>query len=92
MTGSHAHSFVVSFAGLNDLKSTTITDSSGKNREFVDLVVKNRQKLDKGMTNMGELAAFISYAQVKFEKVSLCELFNVDFWYIVVPSQIFGAD
>ena len=55
---------MVSFAGLDDLKCTTIEDSSGKTREFVDIVVKNRQKLEKGMTNMGELAAFICYAQV----------------------------
>jgi nicotinate phosphoribosyltransferase len=62
--GTHAHSFVTSFMGVNDLKDKSIIDSAGKCREnFVDLVLHYRGKLNKYSTNGGELAAFIAYAQ-----------------------------
>jgi nicotinate phosphoribosyltransferase len=63
--GTHAHSFVMAYQGLAELKSTTLkTEKEGVEVEFVDLVL---EKLDflgwSNKTNLGELAAFISFAQ-----------------------------
>jgi len=63
--GTHAHSFVMSYTGLKDLKSTKIASSSDKlvQVEFLDLVLKKRSLLGYTNTNDSELAAFIAYAQ-----------------------------
>jgi nicotinate phosphoribosyltransferase len=64
--GTHAHAYVMSYTGLNDLKTTTIASSTetSKQVEFLAVVLKHRKTLvgDK-QTNEGELAAFVSYAQ-----------------------------
>lgn len=60
--GTHAHSFVVSFSCFEELPNTTITDSNGKEQEFVSKVLDYRKKLHAD-TNDGELTAFIAYAQ-----------------------------
>ncbi len=63
--GTHAHSFVSSFVSFDDLAGqTTLTDSTGVAREFVALAMKYRAETGLD-TNLGELAAFVSYAQVQ---------------------------
>jgi nicotinate phosphoribosyltransferase len=61
--GTHAHSFVQAFQGLGDLRSKTLVDAQGRERDFVDRVLDARNALGFTDTNEGELAAFISYAQ-----------------------------
>jgi nicotinate phosphoribosyltransferase len=61
--GTHAHSFVSSFSGLDDIGDRTITDKSGRVVDFVDLVLECRQTLGFTNTNDDELAAFIVYAR-----------------------------
>lgn len=63
MRGTHAHSFVVSFYSLSDLKDKTLKDSSGVTRDFVSVVLAFRAELKRTHTHEGELTAFISYAQ-----------------------------
>merc|ERR1740115_372726 len=60
--GTHAHSFVTSFCNFDDLKVTTIKDTNGEEVEFVSSVNAYRKKLGRE-TNIGELAAFVAYAQ-----------------------------
>jgi nicotinate phosphoribosyltransferase len=61
--GTHAHAFVSSFISMEDLKNqTTLADSNGVQREFAALALKYRDECGIP-TNMGELAAFVSYAQ-----------------------------
>jgi len=71
--GTHAHSFVSSFPGLDVLdkdcltvlpaKDSDDTKNDKQTKTFMDLVLEYRNKLDKGKTtNEGELAAFIAYA------------------------------
>ncbi len=61
--GTHAHSFVQAFQGLDDLESKILIDTDGKERNFVEAVLQKRNSLRLTETNEGELAAFISYAQ-----------------------------
>lgn len=61
--GTHAHAFVSSFLGLDDLKQATIVDSSGREADFVEMVMSCRRELGFIHTNEGELASFIAYAQ-----------------------------
>jgi nicotinate phosphoribosyltransferase len=61
--GTHAHSFVMSYISIKDLSTTTITDPSGEEVEFVARVLEKRKQLNYIESNNGELAAFISYAQ-----------------------------
>jgi len=63
--GTHAHSFVMSYTGLKDLKSTKIASSSDPlvEVEFLELVLAKRNLLGFTNTNESELAAFIAYAQ-----------------------------
>jgi nicotinate phosphoribosyltransferase len=63
VAGTHAHSFVQAFQGLDDLRSRNLTDSEGTERDFVERVLYMRNALGLTSTNEGELAAFISYAQ-----------------------------
>jgi len=61
--GTHAHSFVSSFSGLDELQNRNLVDPEGKTHDFAADVCKVREELDFKDTNDGELAAFISYAQ-----------------------------
>ncbi len=62
--GTHAHAFVSSFTGLEDITSRSITmQDGGVNQDFVGMVLQMRRVLGYNKTNDGELAAFISYAQ-----------------------------
>lgn len=61
--GTHAHAYVMSYTGMDDLNSTTIVKADGQTIEFVDLVLEKKSALGFSNTNEAELAAFISYAQ-----------------------------
>ncbi|XP_071491844.1 nicotinate phosphoribosyltransferase-like isoform X2 [Diadema antillarum] len=70
ITGTHAHSFVMSFGGLEDLKVRMLqpADSSKPPVDFVEICLRCREKICRVInvlqeqTNEGELAAFIAYA------------------------------
>ena len=61
--GTHAHSYVQSFTGIEDLKNDTLVGPDGKVYPFVRTVLEIRSELGFGYTNEGELASFIAYAQ-----------------------------
>ncbi len=61
--GTHAHSYVQSFTGIEDLKDRTLAGADGKTDDFVKRVLDIRAKLGFRHTNEGELASFIAYAQ-----------------------------
>ncbi len=60
--GTMAHSYVSSFSGLDEIADPNLKGPDGKERNFVDLVLAYRRRLNYLQTNEGELAAFISYA------------------------------
>eukprot|EP01134_Creolimax_fragrantissima_P006826 CFRG6826T1 len=60
--GTHAHSFVTSFTGLNEVRNQGKTALGNTNRPFLDICLEYREKLGYGNTNDGELAAFVDYA------------------------------
>ncbi len=80
--GTHAHSFVSSFTGLEDLASN---DLDGE--DFVSVVLAYRDRLAYYKTNDGELAAFISYAQA-FPKGFLALVDTYDTLNSGVPNFI----
>ena len=62
--GTMAHSFVSSFSDHSDLNSSILRSCvDGKDRNFLEAVLKVRSELHFENTNPGELAAFIAYAQ-----------------------------
>lgn len=62
--GTHAHSFVMTSQALSELKTTMLRKPDGLNVEFVSLVLCKLDALGWGnKTNLGELTAFISFAQ-----------------------------
>ncbi len=61
--GTHAHSYVQSFTGFEDLKDRALTGADGKAHDFVKKVLEIRAELGFNHTNEGELASFIAYAQ-----------------------------
>ncbi len=61
--GTHAHSYVQSFIGVEDLKDRTLAGADGKVHDFVKEVLEIRTELGFNHTNEGELASFIAYAQ-----------------------------
>lgn len=63
--GTHAHSFVMSYSSLSDLGNSTIASSTAPDTEveFLEVVLKYREKLGFANSNDGELAAFTSFAQ-----------------------------
>jgi nicotinate phosphoribosyltransferase len=61
--GTHAHSYVQSFTGMDDLKDRTLAGSDGRVDDFVERVLEIRTDLGFHHTNEGELASFIAYAQ-----------------------------
>eukprot|EP00638_Chattonella_subsalsa_P009337 CAMPEP_0117736188 /NCGR_PEP_ID=MMETSP0947-20121206/1778_1 /TAXON_ID=44440 /ORGANISM="Chattonella subsalsa, Strain CCMP2191" /LENGTH=581 /DNA_ID=CAMNT_0005551425 /DNA_START=77 /DNA_END=1822 /DNA_ORIENTATION=- len=61
--GTHAHSFVQSYMGLEDIEHPMLKTKKGDNEaNFVELVMQYREQLKWQDTNPGELAAFIAYA------------------------------
>ena len=65
VSGTHAHAYVMSYTGLQDLHHTTVAskDDPSQQVEFLQLCLDIRESLGFNNTNVGELAAFISYAQ-----------------------------
>lgn len=62
--GTHAHSFVMSFSSLDDLGCGTLLHAvTGEEVAFLPLVLAKRELLPWKQGNLGELAAFVSYAQ-----------------------------
>jgi nicotinate phosphoribosyltransferase len=61
--GTHAHSFVMSYASLSDLFTVYLTDARGEEVDFLAKCLSYRSLLHFESTNDGELAAFIAYAQ-----------------------------
>ncbi len=61
--GTHAHSYVQSFTGIDDLNDRTLVGADGRAHDFVKMVLEIRSELDFHNTNEGELASFIAYAQ-----------------------------
>ena len=61
--GTHAHAFVSSFSGLEELKERTILDPEGQRHDLVAAALAYRKDLNFTKTNEGELAAFLAYAQ-----------------------------
>ena len=61
--GTHAHSYVQSFTGIEDLRSGTLVGADGKVNDFAKMVLQIRAELGFHYTNEGELASFIVYAQ-----------------------------
>src|SRR4030042_1673575 len=54
--GTHAHSYVQSFTGIEDLKNHTLVGADGKVYDFVKMVLEIRAELGFNYTNEGELA------------------------------------
>ena len=61
--GTHAHSYVQSFTGIEDLKDHTLVGVDGAIHDFVKIVLEIRSELGFNNTHEGELASFIAYAQ-----------------------------
>jgi len=61
--GTHAHSYVQSFTGVEDLKDHTLAGADGEVHDFATMVLEIRANLGFNHTNEGELASFIAYAQ-----------------------------
>jgi len=61
--GTHAHSFVQSFTGIDNLKDRILVGADGKTHDFVKMILEIRAGLGFNNTNQGELTAFIAYAQ-----------------------------
>jgi nicotinate phosphoribosyltransferase len=61
--GTHAHSYVQAFTGIEDLKNDTLAGADGKVYDFVKMVLEIRAELGFHDANEGELASFIVYAQ-----------------------------
>ncbi len=63
LAGTQAHAYVSAFSDLDEITYGTLADTDGRERDFVGLVMKYRDRLGYGNTNNGELASFITYAQ-----------------------------
>ncbi len=61
--GTHAHSYVQSFTGVEDLRNVRLVGTDGRTDDFVKMVLEIRAELGFHYTNEGELASFIAYAQ-----------------------------
>jgi nicotinate phosphoribosyltransferase len=85
--GTHAHSYVQSFTGIEDLKNDTLVGPDGKAYPFVRMVLEIRAELGFGYTNEGELASFIAYAQA-FPKGFLALVDTYDTLKSGVPNFI----
>ncbi|CAD7942993.1 unnamed protein product [Amoebophrya sp. A25] len=81
--GTHAHAFVTSFSGLDNLKKMTNCGQLGP--KFVSDVLEYRLRTGAMATNDGELAAFISYA-ISFPKSLLALVDTYDTLYSGVPN------
>jgi nicotinate phosphoribosyltransferase len=85
--GTHAHSYVQSFTGVENLKNNTLVGADGKVHEFVKMVLEIRAELGFHYTNEGELTSFIAYAQA-FPKGFLALVDTYDTLKSGVPNFI----
>lgn len=85
--GTHAHSYVQSFTGVEELKDGTLVGAGGQICDFVKIVLKIRADLGFRYTNEGELASFIAYAQA-FPKDFLALVDTYDTLKSGVPNFI----
>lgn len=70
--GTHAHSYVMSFDSLDQVKGRKVKDlKTEKEVELLELVLKYRKELNYVNLHEGELAAFIAYA-LSFPHGFLC--------------------
>lgn len=84
--GTHAHSYVMAHHSLSELSSTTLKKMDGEEVEFVELVLQKLNILgSSGKTNIGELAAFISFAQA-FPKTFLALVDTYDTLRSGIPN------
>ncbi|MCL4466028.1 MAG: nicotinate phosphoribosyltransferase [Chloroflexi bacterium] len=60
--GTHAHSWVQSFLGLDEVRGVGLAGPTGSTDDFAGLVLECRKELGYERTNDDELAAFIGYA------------------------------
>ncbi|XP_053205545.1 nicotinate phosphoribosyltransferase-like isoform X2 [Panonychus citri] len=85
VTGTHAHSFVMTYSSMDQLNSRTLKHANdGVERDFVGVCYKWRTSLsnflniNQSEANEGELAAFIAYAQAfPSSFVALVDTYNV---------------
>jgi nicotinate phosphoribosyltransferase len=61
--GTHAHAYVMAHVDIKQLFTRNISTKDGKIVDFVELVFQKKDFLNFNSTNLGELAAFIEYAQ-----------------------------
>mmetsp|Transcript_12773 Transcript_12773/g.20856 ORF Transcript_12773/g.20856 Transcript_12773/m.20856 type:complete len:549 (+) Transcript_12773:177-1823(+) len=71
--GTHAHAYVNTFSSLSDLhdRGITLFGTTEREENFVQKVVDARNELGFTSSHVGELTAFISYAQA-FPQAFLC--------------------
>jgi len=78
ISGTHAHSYIMSFTSLDDVKGSTLMNKETNNSiELLPLVLDYRNKYGAENTNDSELAAFVSYA-VAFPNGFLCLIDTYD--------------
>jgi len=78
--GTHAHSFVMSFDSLDEVKDLTVLVNNSENEEtcnLLQLVLVKRKMCGWNNTNDGELASFIAYG-VAFPNAFLCLIDTYD--------------
>lgn len=94
--GTHAHSFVMSFSSLGDVKGLCVKDikrtssSHGQMVNLLEIVMRYRKDNGWDSTNDGELAAFIAYA-VSFPTSFLCLVDTYDTIHSGVKNFILVA-
>lgn len=62
VSGTHGHSWVQAFLGLDEVRGVALEGPSGRTADFAALVLECRNELGYNHTNEDELAAFIGYA------------------------------
>jgi len=78
ISGTHAHSFVMSFTSLDEVKGATVLKNGTEDLvELLPLVLEYRKKYEAEGTNDSELAAFISYG-IAFPNTLLCLIDTYD--------------
>ena len=88
--GTHAHSWVMTFTGLDDLPMRMLVDTGGNERDFISSVLRFRNQYNGPKTNDGELAAFIQYAMA-YPSTFLALVDTYDTLKSGVPNFIFVA-
>lgn len=78
IAGTHAHSYVQSFASLDEVIDLTVFDkTTGQQQKILSKVLEYRNQLNANQSNDGELAAFCAYA-CAFPDSCLCLIDTYD--------------